>query len=394
MRSVLFLLLVLCPSPVWAATDLVGQTTFYVAPNGDDAGNNCLDASDPCRNLQYAYDFVQQNFDLRGNTIIFQLAPGVHTTGLQATGLLRGQKSPGNVTIRGNILTPSTVVVRPTGQFPSFTAAFGAQYQVEGVKMDHTNTAQDTIQVGQYATIGIAFVEFGYNFNPYNHVTVAFLANFYVYGDYKISGGGQTHLDVANQSTVYYNTNGTAGLITVPIVGSPAFHAGFLYVASNASINAQAIGWSGVATGPQYVIEGNGVIDIGCTPTSGIPGNVIGTLRTGGQLLNGLGGCVAPQPPDLHLSASPNVVASGGTTTLSWRANSVTGGPSCWVHQTNGTNPFFTDAPDLQTTITTGITARGQKTSGPIYETATYVLRCLNIQGGQAASSPVTVTVQ
>ena len=384
---VLFLFLA---TPAFAQTNLTGQTTFYISPNGFDPGNNCLSFLDPCRTIQYAYDMVQQNFDLKGNRVIFQLSPGTHVTGLQATGPLRGQTGPRNVVIRGNILNPQTVLVRPTGTQPSFTAAFGAQYSLEGVKMDHTNTQADMIQVGQFAVISFGYVEFGHNFNPFNHVTVAFNATLFVHGHYKISGGGQTHLDVANQSSVYYNTNGTAGLINVTIVGSPSFFAGFLYVASNASINSQAIGWNGAGGGPKYVIEGNGVIDIGCTNVNAIPGHLPGIVRTGGQLLTG-NSCVAPTVPDLHLSASPVVVHAGETTTLSWQANSITPNPTCWVNASD--IGYFTAAPDLDTTIINGIAAYGQKTSAPLYETVTYVLRCLSMSGGQAASGEVVVTV-
>ena len=388
------LLIIFYPTFVTAEmTVLTNQTTFFVSPNGLDS-NNGLTENTPWKDLQFAYNQIQNNYDLRGQTVILQLAEGIYNSSLQATGLLRGQLSPGNFIIRGNIVRPENVIIKPSGTFPSFTAAFGAMFHLEGVKMDHSNTSQDMIMVGQYSTISIAFVEFGENRNPYNHITVAFLANLIVTGDYKISGSGQTHLDVANQSTVYYNTNGIADLIKVTIVNSPSFFAGFFYIASTASVNAQAINWLGFVLGPQYVIEGNSILDIGGTLAENFPGTVLGVLRTNGQLLNNPGNFVMPAASELFISASPIIIKPGEKTTITWRANNITPNPSCWINQNVGNGGYFTDAPDLDTTFRSGITSRGQKVSEPLYQSTTYILRCLDIFGANVASAPITVVVQ
>lgn len=380
----------LLASPAFGQVKLQNQITFFISPDGSNS-NSGMSASSPWRDLQYAYVFIQNNFDLNGQTVILNMAPGIYTKGLQATGPILGQRTPFNFVIRGNILNPAAVTIQPSGFNPSLTAAFGAQLSIEGVKFDHSFTSQDTIQVGQFSTISVAFVEFGHNFNPYNHVTVAFNATFQVTGSYQISGGGQTHLDIANQSSVYYNTNGVPGLIRVDISNSPNFFAGFFYIASNASANIQAINWQGFASGKQYVLEGNGVLDIGGTHPSEIPGNGVGEIRTGGQLLSP-GIFSSPVAAQLSLSASPSVISSGESTVLTWRANYVSSNPTCWVHDL--VNGYFTSAPDFTTTITDGITARGQKATEPLDESATFVLRCLDISGMPVASAPVHVVVE
>lgn len=394
MRALLVALLLLLVPGSGSADCLTAPTTLFFSPAGnDEATNSCRVASNPCKSLQRAYDRLQANTDLKGQGVTFLLAPGTYTEGLQATGALRGQKYPSQLTIRGNILTPSSVVMAPLFTAPSFSAAFGAMYQLEGLKFDHSLTAQDMILVGQYSTIGLGFVEFGYNFNPYNHVSVGFFGHLYVYGGYTISGGGQCHIDVANSAGVYFNTNGVGGLINVPVVGAPNFVAGFLYVASNASINAQAIGWDGAASGKRYVAEGNGVIDVGCTYA--LPGSVAGTLSTGGQYMANPGAC--PMLPtdvaaEMHLDAVPATVHAGETVTVSWRASGISAGPSCWVEAAPlpGT---LTQLPDLDTTAHAGIAAWGQK-SAVLTQTTTYTLHCLTQDGHQAASGPLTVTVQ
>lgn len=389
----LFLMLLALALPAHAVEELTGPITLHFASNGNDAAtNNCRAASNPCKSLQIAYDKLQRDTDLRGFQVVFLIGPGVYSQGLYATGALRGQKFPQQLVIRGSILTPSSRIFAPNFSQPSFSAAFGAMYAIEGVKMDHTFTTQDMILVGQYSTIAIGFVDFGYNFNPYNHVTVGFFGNLQVYGSYTISGGGQTHIDVANSAAVYFNTNGVAGLISVPITGVPTFVAGFLYVASNASINAQAIGWGGPASGRQYVAEGNGVIDIGCT--SSLPGNQSGILRTGGQLITtGPGSCgVLPTnvAAEMSIEASPRVVAAGEQVTVSWRASGISN-DSCWVESLPGSP--LTPVPDTETTVRSGIAAWGQKTV-TLTSTKTYTLRCLTGNGSQAASAPLTVVVQ
>lgn len=390
----LFLLILFFAVPVYAAEELTAPITLHFSPGGNDEfTNNCRTASNPCKSLQIAYDKLQRDTDLRGNQVTFLLVPGIYAQGLQATGPLRGQKFPSQLVIRGSILTPSSVLLAPNFSQPSFSAAFGAMYNIEGIKMDHTFTTQDMILVGQYSTIGIGFVDFGYNFNPYNHVSVGFFGNLYVYGSYTISGGAQVHVDVANSAAVYYNTNGVAGLINVPIVNSPSFFAGFFYVASNASINSQAIGWTGFASGRRYVAEGNGVLDVGCTPVNNIPGNQLGFLQTGGQILFHGGGCgTVPgnAAQEMHIDAAPRVVQAGQTSTLSWRASGISN-DSCWVDASPG--PALTPAPDTQTTNRSGIAAWGQKTV-TMSITTSYTLRCLTGNGSQAASAPLTVIVQ
>ena len=97
------LLIIFYPTFVTAEmTVLTNQTTFFVSPNGLDS-NNGLTENTPWKDLQFAYNQVQNNYDLRGQTVILQLAEGIYNSSLQATGLLRGQLSPGNFIIRGNI---------------------------------------------------------------------------------------------------------------------------------------------------------------------------------------------------------------------------------------------------------------------------------------------------
>ena len=287
LKRLTFILLLTLPTLTQAQelTPIEGGRTFYFSPTADP--NNTCDGSQACPwgNLQMAYIFVRTHFRIVSGAVVFQLADGTYSRGIQANGPIPGQPSPQQFQILGNLANPERVVIRPTGTQPSFTAAYGAMFLLQGVKMDHSATAQDMIIVGQYSTIRVGNVEFGFNFNPYNHITVNLHGYLEVVSSYKISGGGQCHILLGNQATAYFNTNGQQGLIGVDIVGNPDFFAGFLYLASNSSGNIQAIGWNGAARGRKFLIEGNSTLDIGGTDPCDVPGNQPGLRRTGGQLL-------------------------------------------------------------------------------------------------------------
>jgi hypothetical protein len=66
------------------ATD---DVSFYVAPDGNDDGNDCLAADRPCRTAQYAYERVMRDWDFAGFFPYIRLSPGVHHGGVQLTGV-------------------------------------------------------------------------------------------------------------------------------------------------------------------------------------------------------------------------------------------------------------------------------------------------------------------
>jgi len=262
-----------------------GGRTFYFTPNGGPVDGVC-DGSLTCpwANLQNAYDYVRTHFRLASGAITFKLADGVYPTGLQVTGPLPGQQSPHLFRIIGNVATPSAVVIRPSGTQPSFVAAYSGMFYLDGVKMDHVNTMQDSILIGQEASVILGNVEFGYNFNPYNHISVQFGGYLEVTKSYTISGGAQCHILMGDTSKGYYATNGQQNLINVAITGNPEFYVAFLCVRGASSLNAQAIGWNGAARGRKFLIEFS-ALDIGGTEPCDVPGNQPGRIRYGGQLL-------------------------------------------------------------------------------------------------------------
>jgi len=66
------------------ATD---DVSFYVAPDGNDDGNDCLAAVRPCRTAQYAYERAMRDWDFAGFSAYIRLSPGIHHGGVQLAGV-------------------------------------------------------------------------------------------------------------------------------------------------------------------------------------------------------------------------------------------------------------------------------------------------------------------
>jgi hypothetical protein len=275
---------------------LSADTTFYLSPTGDDANGDGT-AAHPWATPSSAYYTLQRSYHLAGHTVTLKLAPGTYNDSMQAYGPLVGQRpnDPTGLVFEGDVSNPSSVMMNPASGF-SFGGAYNVAFTVRGFKLigwkgTISNGIEvgvgDEIGIGMHAVISVANVVFTQAGNGFNHLTAAFDGQVYFDGDYTIEGGGghhgQAHLDIANQSNVHYRTNPDGSPIHVQLNGEPVFDAGFLYVASNAVVNAIGTLWNGVAHGLQFVSEGNAQIHAG---SSGglLPGDVTGTTRTGGSV--------------------------------------------------------------------------------------------------------------
>jgi hypothetical protein len=63
------------------------HVSFYVAPDGNDVGNTCLAAEQPCRTAQYAYERVMRDWDFAGFLPYIRLSVGVHHGGVHLAGV-------------------------------------------------------------------------------------------------------------------------------------------------------------------------------------------------------------------------------------------------------------------------------------------------------------------
>lgn len=162
---------------VLGRTPLSAPTTFYISLTGNDATGNGSLAS-PWRHLQYAYQQVQQFYDIAGQTVTFQSVDSVGTYPdcFLAAGPLLGSPGPGNVIINMN----GTTVQGDSGSNCSngnpftFSANFGGGFVLENVTMSVCGTwNQDMVNIGQGSTVYIGpGVTYGCAFQPWNHNSV------------------------------------------------------------------------------------------------------------------------------------------------------------------------------------------------------------------------------
>ena len=260
---------------------LASDINFYVNASGSDS-NNGLTPSTPKATLQAAYNLVRSKYDLAGCTATINCAKGLYQEALIMTGPLVGQAGPSGLWIAGtgtgNNLEDCHIL--PPAGYNCISAAFGASAQISGFLLNGSYSNQDLLAVGQQSTIIIGnntpntassppCICFGPAQNPANHITIAFgRAGIQVQNNYSIWCAGhvpQCHID-ADDAWMYYNTNGTPGLMSVTVLDNTAFSDSFVHC-SNSNMNMQAIGWNMSGGAPSNtvgcIVEKAGVVDTG-----------------------------------------------------------------------------------------------------------------------------------
>lgn len=271
-------------------TALAAATTFYVSTTGNNA-NDGLTALTAWETLQGAWQNMQGGYDFAGNVVTVQLANGIYRGGLNATGPILGLSGAGSLIFKGDMTNNNNVIVSPWLGNP-FAAAYGAMYSIHGIAMDsagvaptphNPNGGADLISVGQFSAVRIKQVTF-HNGVGNGHMAVAFGGNITIdQPGYTIIGGGQYHITAGAGGTIYYDTDGITGLITIQNSHMPTFTAGFACANGCAVINAQGLSFTGGAYGPTYLAKNNGIIDTRNGNPNYFPGMIAGTVASGGQ---------------------------------------------------------------------------------------------------------------
>lgn len=246
---------------------LTAARTYYV----DDAGsnsNNGLTIGAPFLTVQKAVD-VAQTLDTNGFDVIIAVLAGTYTAGATIAGALVGG---GTLNIIGDTTTPGNVIVNATSA-DCFFATEGAIVVIRGFKLTTTTSGNClNAAIGSYLLYGN--IEFGscagmhINFGSESLVYTAFNCT--------ISGGAQGHFHGGSPGTLITNA------ITITLTGTPAFSVYFAGTAG-AYLTLNALNFSGSATGKRYLAHKNGVIDVGTTSETFLPGSVAGTTESGGK---------------------------------------------------------------------------------------------------------------
>lgn len=251
-------------------TRLTSDLTYYVRNDGSDDNNGLSNnAIGAFLTIQKAIDTISEKLDLNGHSVTVQCADGTRTAGFSILGPWVGR---GNVYVIGNIANPAGCPIN-ANSVGVFYAENNASVYVDGFKI--TNAGGDGVYAQVGANITVGAMEYGAVLN--SHVTVGGGGFIHLTKDYKITGGGASHLHAGSPGLILGDT------ITSTITGSPAFSAYFAGAAEG-TIAIRGITFTGSATGATHLVHKGGVIETHPAFAS-LPGSIPGRQATGGSLI-------------------------------------------------------------------------------------------------------------
>ena len=249
---------------------LTTPRTYYVRIDGSDSNTGLVDsAGGAFLTLQKALTTIG-NLDLGAYDVTVQLGAGTYN----ASSVVSATVGLGRVIIVGNTSNPSSVILTSSGGVLSFSRGL---YRVSGVTLSSTSASIVNSLIG--ADVEIGNVRFG--------GTGTFGAHMYADGgmirtiaDYEIFGGAWFHARAVSGGAVRSEI-----AITVTLTGVPAFTGAFVRGQTLGLCAYYGATFVGTATGARYDASANGVVFSNGAGATYYPGNVAGTVGTGGQYL-------------------------------------------------------------------------------------------------------------
>lgn len=244
---------------------LTADRTYYVRTDGSDSNTGQVDtAGGAFLTLQKALNVVMYEINASTYNVTIQLADGTCV----GRSKLRAWEGTGTLTIQGNAVTPSNVVLRSsTGTL--FAAVYGGNCIIKDCKLTTDTVGGHCLQASYGSYISFSNVDFGdctsYHMMGNTGGTIAAI------GNYSISGGATAHFASSMGGLVQAYSK------TITITGTPAFS--FFAVASyNAPLYIPSNTYVGSATGSRYSATYLGLIHSGVT----LPGSTAGSVSNGG----------------------------------------------------------------------------------------------------------------
>lgn len=250
---------------------LTANRTYYVRTDGNDLNNGLANTSGGAfLTIQKAVDIVS-GLDIKGYSIVIQVADGTYTTPVNLKNVT-GFAIPGNLIIKGNITTPTNVIISTTSNNCITANNLNVCWDIKDLKLQ-TTTSGDALFVDN-GTI-LRFGNLVFHTTVGRHIYSSNNSFVQCIGNYAISGGALIHFKC--------NT-GIINIIayTITITNTPNFSYVYADIGFAGVVLCHACTFSGSATGKRYDISLNGVIYTGGASTY-LPGNVAGTVVTGGQ---------------------------------------------------------------------------------------------------------------
>lgn len=244
---------------------LTGDRTYFVGTTGSDT-NSGLSAGEPFATLQKAVDEAHK-LDCSIYHVTIRLADGSYGGANIARPLFGG----GTLFIVGNEAMPANVILTS-----GTTVGGTARVSISGVRFAITVDYHHALSAGDGARLLIGKVDFGPASLQGHHINGTGYGEIIFGEDYTISGGACRHLNLSGP--IYAGGSDR----TITLVGTPAMEWEFLSVSDSAVATFWNLAISGSATGKRYSATTTGVINLYGKPTNFLPGNLAGTVATGG----------------------------------------------------------------------------------------------------------------
>lgn len=246
---------------------LTSNRTYYVRTDGSDSNTGLANTSGGAfltiqRAIEAAYAL-----DCAISTVTISVQPGTYTAGATFAGPHLGGT---NIVLSGSSATISTTNAN------CVSVSAGARVTVSGFTLQTTTAGYCILCTGGTVSIG-ANMSYGAAAGAFHAHLAALDGGLISIGaSYSITGGAIRHLHADRGSTI------SAGFsLTVTISGTPAFTI-FAEASGESVITTSGNTYSGSATGKRFNVTTNSALNVFSGALTLFPGNVAGTVASGG----------------------------------------------------------------------------------------------------------------
>jgi len=250
---------------------LTAPRTLYVRADGNDNNDGSANTSGSAFLTIQAAVNAAYRLDFNGNNVTIQVNAGTYTSPVVTNApFLNGGQLGGSLLIKGDLTTPSNVVVSTTNNY-AFLFNNQSNVQVGGFKITTSGSGSaigiftsSCVQLcGKMEFGAVAWWAFDVENNAYCQTS-----------GFAITISGSMLSMIACFGCSEFQTNsGSAWTIS----GSPAWGTCGVDVEQNSYCKLSGSTWTGTATGTRFICKTGGVIDTGGQATTWIPGSVAGT---------------------------------------------------------------------------------------------------------------------
>lgn len=251
---------------------LTANRTYYVRTDGNDANDGRSNtAAGAFLTIQRAVDVVSRTLDLNGFAVTIQVGAGTYT--LTSSITLRPLVGLGQVTLLGDVTTPSNVVLSANSGISAIHAAYCHEWVIRGFRFNGTGATANAIvsDYGSYVQYGNCEFNTGWSVHLYATHGSALVASY----DYSILAGATWHLLAEGFGQILVNNR------TITLIGTPNFGGGFAGSSLSSMLASAGCTFSGAATGPRYLAQLVSTIQTNGGGMNYFPGNVAGAPLPG-----------------------------------------------------------------------------------------------------------------